>query len=144
MKRFPVRWLSLGLAMAGLVAGCAGTSNPNLPPPNGKGVYFVEPANGATVSSPFVVKFGVVGMGIRPAGELVSGTGHHHLLVNTGSISGGQVIPADDAHMHFGKGQTEAELKLPPGTYKLTMQFADGYHQSYGKEMRAAITVTVK
>jgi len=46
--------------------------------------------------------------------------------------------------VHFGKGQTEAEVKLPPGNYKLTMQFADGFHLSYGKDMSATINIAVK
>jgi hypothetical protein len=124
-------------------AGCAGGPHPNQAPAS-RGVYFVEPADGATVSSPFKVKFGLKGMDIRPAGEQVAGTGHHHLLINRDSLAEGQIIPADDVHVHFGKGQTEAEVKLAPGTYKLTMQFADGFHLSYGKGMSAAIKVTVK
>ena len=130
------------LSLAALV-GCASTPNPNMAPAS-KGVYFIQPANGATVSSPFIVKFGVKGMDIRPAGEQVGGTGHHHLLINRDSMASGQIIPADDVHIHFGKGQTEAEVKLAPGTYKLTMQFADGFHLSYGKDMAATLTVTVK
>ncbi|HZE93045.1 MAG TPA: DUF4399 domain-containing protein [Rhizobacter sp.] len=122
----------------------AADANPNKAPASGKGVYFVEPVNGATVSSPFKVKFGVVGMEVKPAGEQLPGTGHHHLLINQDSIAAGQGIPADDTHLHFGKGQTETEVKLPPGTYKLTMQFADGAHLSYGKDMSATLSVTVK
>lgn len=130
------------LLLAGL-AGCASAPDPNKAPAS-KGVYFIQPANGATVTSPFIVKFGLKGMDIRPAGEQVAGTGHHHLLINRESMAPGQIIPADDVHIHFGKGQTEAEVKLAPGTYKLTMQFADGFHLSYGKDMAATLTVTVK
>jgi Domain of unknown function (DUF4399) len=60
------------------------------------------------------------------------------------SMPAGQTIPFSDTHIHFGKGQTEAELKLAPGVYKLTMQFANKDHNSYGKEMSQTITVTVK
>ena len=56
----------------------------------------------------------------------------------------GAVIPMDDRHRHFGKGQTEAEITLQPGRYKLTMQFADGAHRSYGEKLRKSITVDVK
>lgn len=134
---------SLGLTAA-LLAGCALAPNGNRAPAADKGVYFVEPTDGATLSSPFKVKFGLKGMEIKPAGEQISGTGHHHLLINRESLPSGQIIPADDVHIHFGKGQTETEVKLPAGTYKLTMQFADGFHLSYGKDMSAAIKVTVK
>jgi hypothetical protein len=107
-------------------------------------VSFVEPADGATVTSPFKVKFAVSGMDVKPAGDMSDKTGHHHLLINTGSIPAGQVIPMDATHLHFGKGQTETEVKLPPGHYALTMQFANGAHISYGPEMSKTIQVDVK
>ncbi|MEI7464972.1 MAG: DUF4399 domain-containing protein [Burkholderiales bacterium] len=116
----------------------------NQPPAAAQGAYIVAPADGATVSSPFKVQFGVKGMTVAPAGTVAEGTGHYHLLINTDVIPKGDVIPADAQHLHFGKGQTEAELKLDPGTYKLTVLFADGLHKSYGNDMSASIRVTVK
>ena len=107
-------------------------------------VSFVEPADGATVTSPVKVKFAVSGMEVKPAGDMASHTGHHHLLINHDGIKAGEAIPADDTHLHFGKGQTETEVKLAPGTYKLTMQFADGLHRSYGPQFSQSINVTVK
>lgn len=107
-------------------------------------VSFVEPANGATVSSPFKVKFAVAGMDVKPAGDMTANTGHHHLLINAAPIKAGEVIPMDDKHIHFGKGQTETELTLPPGNYTLTMQFANGLHQAYGPGMNKEIKITVK
>ena len=127
-----------------VVGAWSADANPNKAPASGKGVFFVEPKDGATVTSPFKVKFGLAGMEVKPAGEQVTGTGHHHLLINHQSIAAGQAVPADDTHIHFGKGQTETEVKLPPGTYKLTMQFADGAHLSYGKDLSTTITVNVK
>jgi len=107
-------------------------------------VSFVEPANGATVTSPFKVKFAVTGMDVKPAGDMTANTGHHHLLINAVPIKAGEVIPADETHIHFGKGQTETEVKLAPGTYTLSMQFANGLHQSYGPGMSKDIKITVK
>ncbi len=107
-------------------------------------VFFVAPADGATVSSPFTVKFGLTGMEVKPAGELIPNTGHHHVIINGGPVKQGEGIPMDETHRHFGKGQTETELTLAPGTYKLTLQFADGAHQSYGPALSKTITVTVK
>jgi len=107
-------------------------------------VDFIEPKNNTNVSSPFKVKFAVNGMQVAPAGEMKEGTGHHHLLINAADIPEGTVIPMDDQHRHFGKGQTETEITLPPGRYRLTMQFADGAHRSYGEKMRKSIEVTVK
>lgn len=107
-------------------------------------VHFVEPADGATVSSPFKVRFAVDGMEVRPAGDMAANTGHHHLLINDGWIKATQPVPADATHIHYGKGQTETEVTLPPGNYTLTMQFANGLHQSYGEPMSKTIKVTVK
>lgn len=107
-------------------------------------VSFVEPSDGATVSSPFKVKFAVSGMEVKPAGDMTANTGHHHLLINAAPVKAGEVVPADEHHIHFGKGQTETEVKLPPGTYTLSMQFANGLHQSYGPGMAKDIKITVK
>ena len=105
---------------------------------------FAEPSDGATVTSPFKVKFVVAGMAVKPAGDMTVGTGHHHLLINAAPIKEGESVPFDDAHQHFGKGQSETELKLAPGQYKLTLQFANGAHQSYGPAASKTITVNVK
>jgi hypothetical protein len=107
-------------------------------------VSLMEPADGATVTSPFKVKFGVKGMAVAPAGDVVAKSGHHHLLINLAPIKAGEAVPFTPQHMHFGKGQTEAEVTLAPGVYKLTAQFANGAHESYGPAMSQTITVTVK
>lgn len=107
-------------------------------------VHFVEPADGATVKSPVKLVFGVTGAEIRPAGELAPGTGHHHVIIDGQPGEPGQVVPADATHIHFGKGQTEAELELAAGQHTLTMQLADGMHRSYGPTASATITVTVE
>lgn len=125
--------MMLGLVLAGWSALAAAQS-----------VSFAEPLDGATVSSPFKVRFAVAGMDVKPAGEMAANTGHHHLLINAAPIKAGESVPFDDTHLHFGKGQTEAEVKLPPGAYTLTMQFANGAHQSYGAALSKSIKVTVK
>jgi hypothetical protein len=107
-------------------------------------VSFAEPSDGAVVTSPFKVRFDVAGMDIKPAGDMTANTGHHHLLINLASVKAGESIPVDDKHLHFGKGQTETMVTLPPGKYDLTMQFANGAHQSYGPAMSKTIHVTVK
>ncbi len=107
-------------------------------------VDFVEPKNGDTVSPTFTVRFAVEGMSVAPAGDMTAGTGHHHLLIDTADIDENAVIPMDDKHRHFGKGQTETQITLPPGKHTLTMQFADGAHRSYGAKYRKSIEVTVK
>jgi hypothetical protein len=107
-------------------------------------VDFLQPKNGDVLSSPFKVIFAVSGMSIAPAGTMTDNTGHHHLLINSGPMATGAVIPADATHLHFGKGQTETEVNLPPGHYQLTLQFANGAHQSYGEPMSKTIEITVK
>ncbi len=109
-----------------------------------RGVDFVDLKDGDVVASPFKVKFAVTGMTVAPAGDTSINTGHHHLLINAEGIAAGQVVPADERHIHFGKGQTETLVTLPSGQYTLTLQFANGLHQSYGEIMRKSIHVTVK
>ena len=131
--------LSTGLAGLLLAVGCA--SGPTEP---AQAARILQPADGATVGTTFQLKFGIKGMEVAPAGDVVANSGHHHLLINLDSINAGDSIPFTEKHMHFGKGQTEAEVKLAPGTYTLTAQFANGAHQSYGKVMSHSIKVTVK
>jgi hypothetical protein len=107
-------------------------------------VFFVEPKDGATVTSPVHVVFGLEGMGLAPAGDLDPNKGHHHLLIDAGPMQKGLVIPANDKSLHFGKAQTEADVKLPPGDHTLTLQFGDGAHQSFGPEMSQTIKIHVK
>ncbi len=109
-----------------------------------QGVDFVDLKDGDVVASPFKVKFAVTGMTVSPAGDTSINTGHHHLLINAEGVAAGQVVPADERHIHFGKGQTETLVTLPSGQYTLTLQFANGLHQSYGEMMRKSIHVTVK
>ena len=127
-----------GCALAvALLAGCATQ-------PAGPSVSLLEPANGATVGTTFKVVFGVNGMKVAPAGDIVANSGHNHLLINKAPVATGESVPFDDQHRHFGAGQTEAMITLPPGAYTLTSQFANGAHQSYGAAMSKSIKITVK
>ncbi len=106
-------------------------------------VYFIAPEDGAEVQSPVNIQMGIEGMEVEPAGELAKDKGHHHILINHDANPKGAVVAADSTHIHFGKGQTETELELAPGNYKLTLQFADGFHRSYGPKMSQSINITV-
>jgi len=86
----------------------------------------------------------VNGMQVRKAGPVVEGTGHFHLIIDNGYTPKGRIVPKDATHKHFGKGQTETELKLAPGEHTLTLQFANGQHTSYGREWSKTIHLTVK
>lgn len=107
-------------------------------------VFFKNLKDGDEVRSPVKVEMGVEGMEVRPAGEPVKGTGHHHILINSTGTSKGDVIPFDEVNIHYGQGQTETELELEPGEYTLTLQFANGMHQSYGGQMAASVTILVR
>ena len=130
-----MRKITMALCLGALLAGEAVLA--------AERVYFIEPADGATVKSPFKVRFGVEGMAIGPAGDMKPGTGHHHLIIDGSSAPQNEVIPTDDNHRHFGKGQTETELTLPTGEHTLTLQFANGAHQSFGPAMSSSITVKI-
>ncbi|MBX5438360.1 MAG: DUF4399 domain-containing protein [Thermoflavifilum sp.] len=113
--------------------------------PAGASVFFKNLKDGQVVQNPIHVEMGVVGMQVDSAGLVREGSGHHHLLIDDGdSIPSGQVIPKDSTHLHFGNAQTETDLQLSPGKHKLTLQFADGMHRSYGRQMAATITIEVK
>ncbi len=109
-------------------------------------VWFVEPADGAKVASPVIVKFGVEGMSLRPAGEdpLDHTSGHHHIVVDGKPLKAGQVVPKDAKNIHYGKAQTEGKVSLLPGKHTLTMQLADGAHRSYGEGLSTTISIVVE
>ncbi len=108
-------------------------------------VRFAGPADGASVSSPFEVTMEASGLVVEPSGEITEGAGHFHILVNTPFVSAGEVIPTDEQHLHFGKGQTTATLELPLGEHTLRLQFADGAHIALeGDAYRDAVTVIVE
>jgi Domain of unknown function (DUF4399) len=95
-------------------------------------VDFSNLRDGYTVSSPFLVDFSVRGMGVTPAGKAVKGTGHHHILINAPLPTiVTEKIPFSDTHKHYGKGQTNAVLDLPPGRHTLRLLFADHDHRPY-------------
>lgn len=96
---------------------------------NGDGsASFSQPADGATVSSPVDVVMVAEGIDIVPAGEPADGEGHFHIMVNVGCVAPGEVIPADEEHLHFGDASTETSLELPPGEHTLCLQVGDGMH----------------
>lgn len=118
------------------------------PSPPGAKVYFIGLKDGDTVQSPFVVRFGLTGMGVSPAGvENQPNTGHHHLLVDA-TLEGDALkfpIPNDAHHLHFGKGQTETVLTLPPGPHTLQLVLGDWQHVPHEPPvMSERVTITVQ
>ncbi len=114
--------------------------------PEGARVYFIDLADGAKVSSPFVVRFGLAGMGVAPAGIKLPDTGHHHLLINAALPEDlGQPLPMSDSYRHFGGGQTEVSLELPKGEHTLQLMVGDFLHIAHEPPVVSeVITVTVE
>lgn len=114
--------------------------------PDGAEVYFISPVNGEYVPPRFTVRFGLRGMGVAPAGVDVPGTGHHHLLIDApADLDLGQPLPSSDQVRHFGKGQTEASVELPPGTHTLQLVVGNHLHVPHDPPvMSGTITVTVR
>jgi hypothetical protein len=110
-------------------------------------VYLISPHDGEKIKGPVTVRFGLKGMGIAPAGIKFENTGHHHLLVDTdlADIALDQPMPATDKILHFGKGQTETVLTLPPGKHTLELLFADYTHRSFEPPVHSQkISITVE
>lgn len=116
------------------------------PAPEGARAYIISPSDGATVSSPVTVVFGLQNMGVSPAGVERDGTGHHHLLIDVEALPpAGQPIPADDQHRHFGGGQTQVELDLAPGTHTLQLLLGDHLHVPHNPPVASEkITIIVE
>lgn len=108
------------------------------------GPYFVNLNDGEPLKSPVVVQMGIRGMEVEPAGIINEGKGHHHIIIDGSYVEEGQVVPADSTHIHYGKGQTIDTLLLNQGNHTLTLQFANGAHQSYGENWSKTITVIVE
>jgi hypothetical protein len=129
-----------------LLAGTALAADlPRSPAPAGAELYFISPADGATLASPVTIRFGLKGMGIAPAGVAIPNTGHHHLLIDTGLPPLDRPLPADEHHVHFGKGQTEAVVTLAPGPHRLQLLLGDHLHLPHDPPVVSkAITITVR
>ncbi len=115
------------------------------PTPEGAEVYIVSPASGDTVTSPVTVVFGLAGMGVAPAGADIENTGHHHLIINAPLPDPSLPIPSDDNHKHFGKGQTQTTIDLPPGKHTLQLLLGNFIHVPHADPINSdVIEITVK
>lgn len=108
-------------------------------------LYFISPGDGDTVSSPVQVVFGLSGMGVAPAGVEKAGTGHHHLIIDAELPPLDKPIPSDANHRHFGGGQTETVIDLPPGKHTFQLVLGDFTHVPHAEPVVSRkITITVK
>jgi len=135
----------LATTLAAALAAPWAAAQERSPSPHGAKVFIISPKNGETVHNPFVVKFGLKGMVIAPAGTKAENSGHHHLLIDTDPPADMSVpLPATDKIVHFGKGQTETTLTLPPGKHTLQLEFADYVHIPHNPPVISKkITITV-
>jgi hypothetical protein len=129
-------------------AAPAATDTGQSPAPAGAHSYIINPKNGDTVTSPFKVQFGLTpNMGVAPAGVDKENVGHHHLLIDTTLTPEEMTQPviSDEKHIHFGKGQTETTVTLPPGKHTLQLVLANWTHIPFNPPVQSeVITITVK
>ncbi|WP_020656884.1 DUF4399 domain-containing protein [Massilia niastensis] len=129
--------------IATLASGTAGSANA----PANAYCYIGWPSDGAVLPAgkPFRVWFGLRFMGVAPKGVAAENTGHHHLLIDTELPPAGQVIPSDRNHLHFGAGETETMLELPPGKHTLQLLMGDENHVPHTPPVASRkITITIK
>ena len=123
-----------------------GVGLPRSPAPEDARLFFVSPQDGDTFSSPVQVEFGLEGMAVVPAGEEREHAGHHHILINVEELPDmGFPLPATEQIVHFGDGQTAAELDLPPGSHTLQLLLGDHLHIPHDPPVLSEqITITVE
>ena len=125
--------------------GNIGAADHRSPSPEGASVGFANLSDGDVVPHEFVVRIAIVAMGIAPAGKQLEHTGHHHLLIDVDQLPDLDVpLPVTDNIRHFGKGQTEVELRLTEGEHTLQLLLADHAHSPHDPPVLSeAITITV-
>lgn len=112
---------------------------------DGPRVFFIEPADGDTVTSPVTFTFGHENFTIEPKGDIHAGAGHHHIGIDTECLPPGEAIPEADPWVHFGDGSATIEMQLPAGEHTLTIQIGDGEHVTLDEPgLCQTITVTVE
>ena len=138
-----VRLLLLAVALASLP--CAVLAQGKAPAKDAL-LYFIWPQNGSTIKGGFWCRFGLRNMGVTHAGEDFQNSGHHHLLIDVNEpLDVNEPIPQDKNHVHFGAGQTEARVELPPGKHTLQLVLGDARHYPFNPPLVSEkISITVK
>lgn len=113
--------------------------------PPGAEEYIIWPSDGAVIhGGKLWVRMGLRNMGICPKGVAFPNTGHHHLLIDTDLPALDQEIPSDRNHLHFGAGETDARIELPPGKHTLQLILGDHNHVPHVPPVYSKkITITV-
>ena len=133
--------LSISLALLPVAAHAQGT-----PSPKDALLYIIWPHDGQTIRGAFWCRFGLRNMGVTHAGDTYANSGHHHLLVDVNEpLDPKQPIAQDKSHLHFGAGQTEAHIELPPGKHTLQLVLGDAKHYPFDPlVVSKKITVRIK
>ena len=142
--RYPLLLASLALALTLTLSGQAEAQR--TPAPENAVVYIVWPPDGAVINGGrFWLRMGLRNMGVAPKGVKYPNTGHHHLLIDVGLPPPDQEIPSDRNHLHFGAGETETMLELPPGRHTLQLLMGDDRHVPHDPPvMSKKITVVAR
>jgi hypothetical protein len=130
----------VGLFVLILVTAFAGTASAQAKKPAAKKaakrVFFVEPKNGAMVTSPVHMKFGSEGIEIAavPPGDITTtrpGVGHYHIGIGVSCLQSGKtIVKGTPSWVHFGDGKSEFDVQLTPGTHKIALQLGDDLHNT--------------
>jgi hypothetical protein len=138
------RFLAVALALT-LLHGPALAAT-RQPAPENAQVYFIWPSDGTVIhGGKFWVRMGLRNMGVAPKGTTRQHTGHHHLLIDTPLPELNDSIPNDRNHLHFGAGETEARVELPPGKHTLQLLVGDHDHVPHEPPIHSkVITVIVR
>lgn len=134
----------IGVVSAACILVSAAAATPA--PPNAY-LYIGWPNDGEVLSShkPIRVWFGLRNMGVAPKDVKFPNTGHHHLLIDTDLPPLDKEIPSDRNHLHFGAGETETVIELPPGKHTLQLLMGDDKHIPHNPPVYSKrITITVR
>ncbi|MDR5754018.1 MULTISPECIES: DUF4399 domain-containing protein [unclassified Caballeronia] len=137
-------------ALASLAALAADKSypapRPRTPSPQNAEAYIIWPPDGAVITGGKLwVRMGLRNMGVCPKGIDLPNVGHHHLLIDTDLPPMDQEIPSDRNHLHYGAGETDARIELPPGKHTLQLLMGDMNHMPHDPPVYSKkITITVR
>ncbi|RKT22779.1 uncharacterized protein DUF4399 [Paraburkholderia sp. RAU2J] len=108
--------------------------------------YIIWPSDGTVIhGGKLWVRMGLRNMGVCPKGVARPNCGHHHLLIDTDLPALDQEIPSDRNHLHFGAGETDARIELPPGKHTLQLLLGDQNHVPFVPPVYSKkITITVQ
>ena len=131
---------SIAVCLQPAAAAFAGTT----PSPPGAEVYIIWPNDGQVIpGGEFWLRMGARGIGICPAGVKMANVGHHHVIIDTPLPPLDQEIPNDQNHRHFGGGQTEARIQLPPGRHTIQLLMADQDHVPHDPPLYSKVITVI-